>query len=63
MEQAEPKYAPAFRPGAKVAVIGAGPAGITAARRLLGAGLDVTVFERKSQPGGTWYATVPPQFG
>ena len=48
----------AFRPGAKVAVIGAGPAGLAAARRLLDAGLDVTVFERRSQAGGTWYVQI-----
>lgn len=36
----------------KIAVIGAGPAGISAACELSKAGLDVTVFEAKAQPSG-----------
>lgn len=36
----------------RVAVIGAGLAGLTAAWRLVRAGLDVQVFERESQAGG-----------
>jgi len=43
---------------ANVAVVGAGPAGLAATRRLLEAGLNVTVFERKSQCGGTWYGHI-----
>ncbi|KAK3174106.1 hypothetical protein OEA41_001350 [Lepraria neglecta] len=44
-----------------VAVIGAGPSGLATARRLLEAGLNVTVFERKRKTGGTcfkrWFVT------
>ncbi len=36
----------------KIAVVGAGIAGLTAARALTIAGEDVTVFERSAQPGG-----------
>ncbi|KAH7111182.1 hypothetical protein EDB81DRAFT_671646 [Dactylonectria macrodidyma] len=37
-----------------VAVIGAGPSGLAVARRLLEAGLSVTVFERRAELGGTF---------
>jgi protoporphyrinogen oxidase len=36
----------------KVAVIGAGPAGITAARRISGSGTPVVVYEKEHQVGG-----------
>lgn len=36
----------------KVAIVGAGPAGKAAARRLSGAGLAVTVFDREAEGGG-----------
>jgi formate dehydrogenase beta subunit len=36
----------------KVAVIGAGPAGLTAANDLAGMGYQVTVFEKESHVGG-----------
>lgn len=38
--------------GKKVAVIGAGPAGLTAAHALAMEGIDVTVFEKESKAGG-----------
>ncbi|KAH8658618.1 hypothetical protein BGZ60DRAFT_334024, partial [Tricladium varicosporioides] len=38
----------------KVAVIGAGPSGLAAARRLVYEGLEVIVYERKHQIGGIW---------
>ncbi|KAI3895737.1 hypothetical protein MKW98_025528 [Papaver atlanticum] len=38
----------------KVAVIGAGPAGLVASRELCREGLEVVVFERNNQVGGTW---------
>lgn len=41
----------------KVAVIGAGAAGLVSARELRRAHLDVTVFERGSSVGGTWVYT------
>ena len=45
-----PDVAPVTR--GKVAVVGAGPAGLTAAQDLRGMGYAVTVFERLAQPGG-----------
>lgn len=44
-----------FRVEAKVAIIGAGPSGLAAGRRLVAACLHVTLIERKNQAGGTWY--------
>jgi dihydropyrimidine dehydrogenase (NAD+) subunit PreT len=38
--------------GRKVAIVGAGPAGLSAARDLRREGYDVTVFEERLQPGG-----------
>ena len=38
----------------KVAVIGAGAAGLVTARELIRAGHDVTVFEQGDEVGGTW---------
>ena len=38
--------------GRKILVIGAGPAGLTAAQTLAMRGFDVTVYEREEQPGG-----------
>ena len=38
----------------KVAVIGAGAAGLVAASELLKAGHDVNIFEQSSRPGGIW---------
>lgn len=37
-----------------IAVIGAGTAGICAAKHALAAGCKVTVFEQAKQVGGTW---------
>ncbi|MBO9352674.1 FAD-dependent oxidoreductase [Bordetella petrii] len=51
------------RPGFKVLVIGAGVAGICAAIRLQGAGIDYTVIEKNSQAGGTWYENRYPGAG
>lgn len=45
--------------GHKVAVIGAGPAGITVAGELLKKGYDVTVFESLQQPGGVLVYGIP----
>ena len=41
----------------KVAVIGAGAAGLASASELLSAGHDVTVFEQSNQIGGVWAYT------
>lgn len=38
-----------------VAVIGAGVSGLSSALHLGVAGLEVTVYERSSAPGGVWY--------
>jgi NADH-quinone oxidoreductase subunit F len=43
----------------KIAVVGAGPAGLTAARDLALRGYKVTVFEELSQPGGMLYWGIP----
>lgn len=40
-----------------IAVIGAGTAGICAAKHALANGFRVTVFEQASQVGGTWVYT------
>ena len=43
----------------KVAVIGSGPAGLTAAYELVNRGYPVTVFESMSEPGGMLRAGIP----
>ena len=45
--------------GKKVAVIGAGPAGLAAAQQLTRAGHQVTVFEKNLQPGGLLRYGIP----
>ena len=45
--------------GHKVAVVGAGPAGITVAGELVKKGYDVTVFESLQQPGGVLVYGIP----
>jgi dimethylaniline monooxygenase (N-oxide forming) len=40
--------------GARIAVIGAGPAGIVAAKHALDAGFEVSVFEASDRLGGQW---------
>ena len=60
--QVLPKLRPAQTvAGKKVAVVGAGPAGLAAAMFLSRAGISVTVFERKDRPGGV-VANVIPDF-
>ncbi len=45
-------FEPGRRTGKRVAIVGAGPAGLACARDLRRLGHDVTVFEAKDQPGG-----------
>ncbi len=45
--------------GKKAAVIGSGPAGIVAAFRLAQAGVDVTIFEQRSEIGGVLRYGIP----
>ena len=50
---------PARRTGKKVAIIGSGPAGLSAAAQLNRAGHRVTVFERADRPGGLLMYGIP----
>ena len=45
--------------GAKVAVIGAGPGGLAAAKHAIQAGYEVTVFEAGNDLGGQWNTAAP----
>lgn len=47
------------RNGVKVAIIGAGPSGLSAAYFLARAGFDVTIFEKTDKAGGTVRHTIP----
>ena len=58
-----PDWSAASLPSAsrvKVAVIGSGFAGITAAYRLKQAGVDFTLFEKNSEVGGVWWENTYP---
>jgi len=44
----------------KVAIIGAGPAGLTAAVDLINLGYPITVFESEKEPGGMLRYGIPP---
>ncbi|MGA3007384.1 MAG: glutamate synthase subunit beta [Opitutaceae bacterium] len=51
--------APPARTGKKVAVVGSGPAGLSAAAQLNRAGHQVTVYERADRPGGLLMYGIP----
>src|SRR5207237_4483255 len=53
------KDPPPFRTGKKVAVVGSGPAGLSAAAQLNKAGHWVTVFERADRVGGLLMYGIP----
>jgi len=55
----EPSLSPLPKTGLKVAVIGAGPSGLSCAFFLALNGLQVEVFEAKDQTGGMVSATIP----
>src|SRR3954452_17683708 len=48
-----------LQPGARIAIIGAGPSGLVTAKYALEAGFDVAVFEASDDLGGQWYTTAP----
>lgn len=50
---------PAASTGKKVAIVGSGPAGLTAAEQLNRAGHDVTVYEREDRIGGLLMYGIP----
>src|SRR5579884_3033777 len=51
---------PPMRPnGRGVGIVGAGPAGLAAARELARAGFRVTIYERRPVPGGMLWAGIP----
>ncbi|MBI4880313.1 MAG: FAD-dependent oxidoreductase [Planctomycetes bacterium] len=56
---AEPPAAPAAPSGRRAAVIGAGPAGLTAAHYLRKKGHAVTIFEAAEKPGGMMRHGIP----
>ncbi|MGE5893382.1 MAG: FAD-dependent oxidoreductase [bacterium] len=55
----EPKETPTAQKGMNVAVVGAGPAGLTCARFLALRGYGVTVFEMLPEPGGMAAVGIP----
>jgi NADPH-dependent glutamate synthase beta subunit-like oxidoreductase len=62
MGEARGRRAPAESPGRRadrVAIVGAGPAGLTCAFELRRAGVPVTMFEAGSRPGGVLARTIP----
>ncbi len=52
-------HPPKQRTGKKVAIVGSGPAGLSAAAQLNKAGHEVTVFERADRPGGLLMYGIP----
>lgn len=52
IKRGERLFAPGQSNGMKAAIIGSGPAGLSAARELARFGYDVTIYEAKEKPGG-----------
>ncbi len=52
MREGKQPYTRAAKTGKKVAVVGAGPAGLSCAHRLAMFGHDITIFDAKEKPGG-----------
>jgi cation diffusion facilitator CzcD-associated flavoprotein CzcO len=48
-----------LRDGARIAVVGAGPAGLVAAKHALESGFAVRIFEAQGDLGGQWHTTSP----
>jgi len=60
-EHPDPEYGPpASRNGKKVAIVGSGPAGLTAAYFLAKNGTEVTIFEAGPEAGGMLRHGIPP---
>lgn len=51
--------APEHKTGKKIAIVGAGPAGMAAAQQLARAGHDVVLYERAEEPGGLLMYGIP----
>ena len=59
-EDFEKTETPVKKDKGKIAVIGAGPAGLTCAYYLAQKGYQVTIFEKDSKPGGMMRSCIPP---
>ena len=59
----KPAWAKAEPNGHKVAVIGAGPCGLSCAAELIKGGYDVTVFEKEATAGGALRYAIPDYAG
>ena len=60
-EHPEPEYGPAGNQlGTRVAIVGSGPAGLSAAFYLARQGYRVTIFEAEKEAGGMLRTAIPP---
>ena len=59
LKKAKPDVCRGGLSNTKIAVIGAGPCGLSAAYFLAKSGLDVTVFDKNKKPGGTVQNIIP----